>query len=103
MIDDTLPPIPVDEAGLAILRDAVNSAWLVDEDGNHYMEDGQFSLSRYLEFLSGYDKSMLVEADDCPNLMVYPHPVYTSNDVILALIEEIERLRSVKEPGNDFP
>ncbi|MGL4998010.1 MAG: hypothetical protein ACRC5T_03330 [Cetobacterium sp.] len=95
MIDNTIPAIPVDEAGLAILRDAVNSAWTVDEDGNHYIEDG-FSLLQYLNFLSGYDPSLVVDGE-------YPDPVYSTSDVILALIKEIERLRTVKEIGNDFP
>lgn len=80
--------IPLDDASLTLLLEALDAS--LGDDGSVVGAD--FTLSRLLEFWSGYDESKLVQISDD----VYEHPeaVLHPNDVIRALIHEIRRLRT---------
>lgn len=96
MVSDavTLPPFPVDDFTLDQVEHALGGAFTVDDDGTHRLGGADFSLSRLLDFLSGYDPNRL-EATDDPDVFVYEGAVYHPNDVIQALIAEVRRLRDV--------
>jgi len=77
-----LPPFPLDDASLELLFDA--SLRSKNDDGTY---DG-FTLSRLLDFLSGYNPGTGVwdGEDDV-------WESYSERDVIRALIHEVRRLR----------
>jgi hypothetical protein len=82
---------PVDEQALKLLKEALNTAYEVDEEGNHTLVGGDFSLYQLLEFYSGYDPKKLEQINDA--IAIYPDPVYSLRDVIEALVDEVLRLR----------
>jgi len=82
---------PVDEQALTFLKEALGTAYEVDEDGNHTLVGGDFSLYRLLEFYSGYDPSKL-ETEH--GIDIYPESLYSLRDVIEALVDEVLRLRA---------
>jgi len=84
---------PVDEQALTLLKEALNTAYEVDEDGNHTLVGGDFSLYQLLELYSGYDPSKL-ETEYGDAIAVYPDPMYSLRDVIEALVDEVLRLRA---------
>jgi len=87
--------VPVDDGALNLLVEALDFHWVsVDPDGTHH-GSGEFSLHDLLLFWSGYDpaKEELIEGYD--NMYEYTGgPVLTHKDVILALIDEVRRLRN---------
>lgn len=70
-----LPTFPVDEITRAHLREALKAT--LDENSN--VVGAEFSMGRFLEFMSGH-----VVDDGC-------HVVYTRDDVIRALLDEVDR------------
>lgn len=95
-MSDKLSDFPVDDITLDAILHSLNGAFTVDEEGNHTLVGADYTLSDLLDFLSGYDKSKLIQ--EGPNIYLYPDPVYTEHCVIRALIEEIKRLRNTYEP-----
>jgi hypothetical protein len=94
----SLPPFPVDDVTLAVLEHALGGSYTVGEDGQPRLQGADCSVSRLLEMLSGYDESKLVPAlneydTPIPDTFEYPDPVYHINDVVRALIAEVQRLR----------
>ena len=87
---DTLH-VPVDEASLALIEDALNAGFECDEEGNHALVGAEFSINQLLMFWSGYDNSRLIQIDE--RWSEYPDPVLTRDDIIRALINEIRRIR----------
>lgn len=87
--------VPVDEQSLRLLKESLDASYNVDETGQHVLVGADFSLQQLLEFWSGYDKTKLVPIMD--NVYEYPGPVIHTNDVIRALVSEIERLREEYE------
>ncbi len=96
----SLPPFPVDDLTLAALEHAMGGALTfegVDEDGPRLV-GADFSMSKLMEFLSGYDETKCVPVlnqydQPIPDWVEYPGPLYHHNDVIAALIAEVRRLR----------
>lgn len=83
---------PVDEITLNVIRDSLTTPWEVDpETGDHYRENGVPSLYQLLEFMSGPED--FSEEESSGIVMVSNRPTYSPGDLILALIDEIERLR----------
>lgn len=83
---------PIDEITLNVIKDALTTPWEVDpETGDHYRENGVPSLYQLLEFMSGPEDFSEEEYGD--SVMVSNRPTYSTGDLILALIDEIERLR----------
>ena len=74
--------VPLDDHALELLLEAMNSAYEVDEHGNHTVVNGEFTVTRLLDFWSGYDARIEVPT------------VLTRDDVIRALIEEVKALRA---------
>lgn len=96
---NTLPEFPVDDYILDIILDSFKSGWICDEEGNHTLPEGEFSFYQVLNLLSGYDESLSVQYEDedfhtHDDIMDYPGEIYGANDVIIALINEIKRLRN---------
>lgn len=106
----SLAKFPIDEVTLNAVKHALNGAYDIDDKGHHVVVDAEFNLSQLLDFLSGYDPSKLrliqegeevaVDApffDQIQGAAIYEYPdaVYTRDDVIRALIEEVERLRAL--------
>lgn len=87
----TLPPFPVDRATLALLQIAVNP-WA------HDVQAECSSLDSFLEFMSemgGSDTGQVEE--DLDGTAVLDHPQYSINNLIEALVDEIERLRGERQ------
>ena len=95
----TLPPFPVDDFTLDQIEHALGGSLTFDQDSTEpRLLRADFSLSRLLDFLSGYDESRLIQAVNeydtpIPDTFEYPDPIYHVNDVLRALIAEVRRLR----------
>jgi len=87
--------VPVDEQSLRLLKESLDASYDVDDAGEHVLVGAEFSLHRLLEFWSGYDKSKLVLTEG--DVYEYSEPLIHTNDVIRALVSEIERLREEYE------
>lgn len=105
----TLPPVPLDEVALAQLEHALGASLTYDaEDGSTLEEPrvvhAEFTLSTLLEFWSGTrddpDGVVRQVGEFSGAVPVYydPRPQYSPQDVMLALIHEVRRLRADKEP-----
>lgn len=103
-----LPPFPVDDFTLDQLEHALGTC-LGDmgEDGNHELVGGEFTMSKFLQFMSGYDderQTLIGYTDTLPGtdipidgaVPIYEHwdEAYTEHCVIRALIAEVRRLRA---------
>lgn len=83
--------VPLTVETLKAIKDAANSSWSVDPDtGDHYKESGGMSLFELLEFMSG---SLGGESIYEGGVFVAANPTITVQDLIVDLVEEIERLR----------
>ena len=93
-----LGPFPVDDATLLALEHALEASLAYDEDGNCGVVGAEFTVSKLLEFLSGYDPSLTSHLGFRPDgIEVVEYlggPQYHEHDVIRALINEIKRLRN---------
>jgi len=94
-----LPSFPVNDFVLDQIEHALGGA--LNENGQWTGSD--FSLPQYLDFLSGHNESKyLSEAlEGGTEVRTYCGEHYHYTDVILALIGEIRRLRSVAEVDTD--
>ncbi len=94
------PVVPVDDEALNLLETALDYHFTSERDENgDFIPSGEFSLYQLLDFWSGYDPTLLEEEEGSEHggLKVSTYrggPLLTSKDVILALIEEIRRLRN---------
>lgn len=88
-----LPPFPTDEVTLAALRHALGASYTCDGT-THRIVGADMNVSQLLNFLSGYDRSRLVPLSADGTWVEYPGTVYSRDDVIRALLDEVERLRS---------
>jgi len=105
-----LPPFPVDDFTLDQLEHALNTCVEVTDEGPWKRIGGDFTLSDYLHFLSGYDPERrtfigyiggVPGADNLFDGNAIPayeswDPSYSEHDVIRALVAEIRRLRGQK-------
>lgn len=93
----TLGNFPVDDSALDHILHSLNGSYAVDDDGTHHLVGADFSFSQLLDFYSGYDEANLVEEPYSPGSDVYSYtkPLYSSSDVIRALVLEIKRLRAL--------
>ncbi len=82
--------IPIDEEGLVRLEDAMRTKFRVDENGDHHLVDGEFTLATLLAFYSEYDPAKSIPEGDGS---VYDGVIYGPTDVIKVLIAEVRRLR----------
>lgn len=95
-----LPPFPLDDGTLNVIRESLDRVVAgFDEDENAVYEGPEFCLDNVLNMLSGYDPSLLVQATNeydqpIPDVYEYPHPIYHPNDLIRALIDEVQQLRA---------
>jgi hypothetical protein len=70
-------------------------AFPVDDDGNHTLVGGDFTLSKLLDFMSGSDPDrahLIGYAGDVPIMEAWDQH-YSVNDVIRALVAEVRSLR----------
>lgn len=90
--------VPVDDTSLRLLREAIGGTWDVNEAGEHTLVGAEFSLPQLLKFWSGYDpaKERVLETHT-----EYDEPVFHYTDVIVALIDEIDRLRQTAIPDEN--
>jgi len=79
--------IPLDDTSLTLLEEALDAAL----DGDGAVVGAEFTLSRLLDFWSGYDPAKLVQCGE--NVYEYPEPTLHYTDLIRALVAEIRRLR----------
>ena len=98
---EDLPPFPVDDGTLNVIRDALDRVVVeVDADGNHTYGGSPFGLHDVLNLLSGCDPTLLVQAvneydQPIPDMYDYQGgPIYHMHDLIRALLAEIQRLRA---------
>lgn len=89
-----LGPFPVDDVTLNLIYESLGASL----DENHEVVGAEFTLSRLLEFLSGYDATRSVPMIDEDGSVIegvseYPGQMYVKEDVIKALILEVRRLR----------
>lgn len=101
----TLPPFPVDDFTLDQLEHALDTCLgdvIPDSDGRHERVGGEFTMSDFLQFMSGYDpdRSTFVGMVGDPmgfgeQVPMYEHwdQQYNEHSVITALIAEVRRLR----------
>lgn len=99
----TLPPFPVDDETLNVIRDSLDrtvTGW--DDDGNPICTGSPFGLGAVLDLLSGYDPTLTVQMvneydQPIPDWYEYTGPgIYHAHDVIRALIDEVRYLRTAK-------
>ena len=99
----TLADFPIDDVTLGLLDHALGACltWegVADRDDGPRVVGADMSVSRLLDFLSGYDGSKLtplVDEDgyEVPDHFDYPDPLWHEHDVIRALIAEVRRLRA---------
>lgn len=98
-----LPNFPVDDFTLDQLEHALNTCIdgpvtmpFSDESAPSRLVGGEFTLSKFLDFMSGEDpeRSTLVgEVEGVPIFEAWD-PRYSEHDVIRALITEVRHLRS---------
>lgn len=102
-----LPPFPVDDFTLDQLQYAMNTCIEVTEEGEWRPvrspcadgEGGEFTLSKFLDFMSGHDPDRATFTGYADfgfgELPVYEawDPKYTEESVIRALVAEVRRLR----------
>jgi hypothetical protein len=87
--------VPVDDTALNLLEEAVGYHFVGEDENGDPIGSGEFSLFELLDFWSGVDRNNITEH---PGGVVEAHdPRLTYKDVILALIEEIRRLRELRE------
>lgn len=87
--------VPVDDNALNLLETALGYYFDGQDENGDPIGVGEFSLYQLLDFWSGFDPSLLKQEGDNPHLLVYQGgPVLSSRDVMMALINEIRRLRS---------
>lgn len=107
MTDQTprvLPPFPVDDFTLDQLEHALNTCvdstmvfpFTDQEPAPLKLVGGEFTLSQYLDFMSGRDDTRATRIGDADGIPVYVawDQQYSEGDVIRALITEIRRLRA---------
>lgn len=116
MMDSTprhLNEFPVDDFTLDQLEHALNTSIEITDAGERRCVGGEFTMPKFLEFMSGYDpeRCTLVGYTDgipgCPGsegfhgqaIPIYEgwDPHYSEHDVIRALIAEVRCLRTAKE------
>lgn len=102
----TLPPFPTDDFTLTQLEHALNTSIEVLEDGSHQPVGGEFTMSKFLDFMSGYDpeRSTLLgytagvcgEGDPAGAIPIYASwdQHYTEHCVMRALIARIRELEA---------
>lgn len=96
-----LPPFPLDDFTLDQLEHAVNTSTEVGEDGERRCVGGDFTMSEFLDFMSGHDpgRSTLVGYGDLAgtgnDIPIYESwdQHYSEHDVIRALVAEVRKLR----------
>lgn len=95
----TLPPFPVDDATLLAVEHALDTTLSYNEAGELVNVGSDYSMSQLLDLLSGVDpekwKPAVNEYDtEIPDMVEYTGgPIYHTNDIIRALIDEVRRLR----------
>lgn len=100
----SLPPVPLDDVALAQLEHALGASLTFDaEDGSQLDEPrvirAEYTLNTLLEFWSGTrddpDGVVRQVGDYTGPVPIYydPRPQYSPQDVMLALINEVRRLR----------
>lgn len=79
----------------------MGGAYTVDDDGTHHLVGADYSVSKLLDFLSGYDPNKVEVLEeglfegDPPRVTEYVGgPIYSRDCVIRALIAEVRRLRA---------
>lgn len=89
--------LPLDDATLTLIEEALNAGYEVDENGTHRLVGAEFSLNQLLDFFSGYDANKAVDTgeniDGIP-VFEYPDPVFSTHDLIRALVSEVRALRA---------
>lgn len=106
MTESALDPFPTDDVTLSLLEHALDASYAVDEDGQHVRVGADMTVNELLDFLSGYDPTLLEQAvneydQPIPDWFDYPNPVYSIHDVLRALIAEVRRLRRKAEADRD--
>ena len=93
---------PVDEITLNLVLDSCNGAYDIDEETGEYIWTGSdFPLTTLLDFLSGvtpedYEEEIVCdEYGDEITLAICNKSIFTYEDVMVALIEEVARLRTL--------
>ena len=98
-----LPQFPVDDFTLDQLEHALNTCVdsmtlpFQDSDEPRKLVGGEFTLSMFLDFMSGHDPqraTLVGYADDVPIYEGWDQR-YSEHDVIRALVLEIRRLRAL--------
>jgi hypothetical protein len=101
-----LPPFPTDEFTLTQLEHALDTSVEVLADGSYKPVGGEFTLSKFLDFMSGYDpeRSTFVgytsgvcgEGDPAGAIPIYESwdQHYTERCVIRALINRVRELEA---------
>lgn len=85
---------PLDANTLNLIREAIDSSWDVDpETGDHIRVDSSMGLYELLEFISGSNQEDSVDDEHNSMLSYVDVETYVPNDIILALIDEVFRLR----------
>lgn len=99
-----LPVFPTDEFTLDQLEHALNTSISIDDDDNWTRVGGEFTLSQFLDFMSGVDESRATlvgytsgvcgEGDPAGAIPIYEawDPRYSEHDVIRALIARVREL-----------
>lgn len=92
-----LAPIPLDDAALNAIDDALTALWgWSDEEGGPVLVRGEYTLSQLLDFWAGFDPNdsvLISEVGDPLPVYVCNQPTYHEHDLIKALVAEVRRLR----------
>ena len=95
----TLGPFPIDDITLNALEHAMGGALTV-VDGEPELVGAEYSVNDLLDFLSGYDPSLLIPDEDNDvysiPVFVYDGPIYHITDVVRSLINEVRSLRNIE-------
>lgn len=84
--------IPMDDDSLRLIREALDSKIIGEDDEGNLIRTGEFSLSSLLDFWSGYDPALLREVAD--GVYIYGGTIFSQYDLIRTLVDTIIATRS---------
>lgn len=87
-----LGTFPTDDVALNAIEHALGASFKIDDNGDHVRIGADYSLGDLCRFYSGYDSRAIVHLSADVDEYV-GGPVYTVNDIIVALIAQVRHCR----------
>lgn len=88
---------PLDDVTLALIEHSLDAVYIIDNNGDPINVGSDMSLSKLLEFLSGPSDEIFEGVVGETEIVYLTTPQYSVDDVIRAMITEIQNLRQKKD------